>query len=71
MPEMLGGLKQNLVCTETQRSHRERERPAFECFSVTYRGTGQQWPVMGTGALAAADLGGMAFGINPLGRAHH
>ena len=31
-------------------------RPAFECLSVSCRGTGQQWPATGTGALAAADL---------------
>ena len=31
-------------------------RPAFECLSVSWGGTGQQWPATGTGALAAADL---------------
>ena len=28
---------------------------------------GQQWPAMGTGVLAAADVGGAACGISPLG----
>ena len=27
---------------------------------------GQQWPAVGTGALAAAELGGVACGISPL-----
>ena len=36
---------------------RDWARPAFECLSVSCRGTGQQWPAVGTGALAAADLG--------------
>ena len=39
--------------------------------SVSCRGMGQQWPSMGTGALAAADKGGAACGISPLGGGHH
>ena len=34
---------------------------------VSYGGTGQQWASVGTGALAAADLGDVACGISPLG----
>ena len=36
-------------------------RPASECFSVSCRGRDQQWLAMGTGALAAADLGGTEY----------
>ena len=43
--------------TRTQRPHTDRARPAFECLSISCRGTGQQGPAAGTGALAAADLG--------------
>ena len=32
-------------------------RPAFECLSVSCRGTGQQGPATGAGALGAAALG--------------
>ena len=32
-------------------------RPAFECLSVSCRGTGQQWPAPMAGALSAVDLG--------------
>ena len=32
---------------------------------------GQQWPVTGTGALAAADLGGTMCGINTHGGGGH
>ena len=46
-------------------------RPAFECLSVSWGQTGQQWPATGTGALAAAILGGAACGRNPLGGGHH
>ena len=41
-------------------STRDRGRPAFECLSVSWGETGQQWPATGTGALAAAVLGGTA-----------
>ena len=54
---MLGGLKQNLVHIRTQGPHRDWARPAFEWLSVSCRGTGQQWPATGAGALSAADLG--------------
>ena len=39
--------------------------------SVSCRGTGQQWPAMGTGALAAADLGHPVCGISHLGGSCH
>ena len=35
--------------------------------SVFSRWTGKKWPATWTGGLAAADLGGVACGINPLG----
>ena len=41
------------------------------CLSVSYGGMGQQWPAVGTGALAAADLGGTVCGVSPLGGGHH
>ena len=44
----------NLVCTRTQRPHRDWAR---KCLSVSCGGTDQQWPAAGTGALGAADLG--------------
>ena len=31
----------------------------------------QQWPAVGTGALAAAILGGMVCGVSPLGGGHY
>ena len=46
-------------------------RPAFECLSVSCRGTIQQWPATGTGALAPADLGGAASGLSPFGGGCH
>ena len=60
-PEMLGGLKQNLVHTRTQGPHRDWARPAFGCLSVS---TMAQSAVAcaGTGALAAADLRGLLLG---------
>ena len=39
---MLGGLKQNLVYTRTQRPHGDRTMPASECLSVSCRGTGHR-----------------------------
>ena len=50
---------------------RDWARPACECLSVSSGGTGQQWPALGTGALAAADLGGTVCGISPLRAGHH
>ena len=38
----------------------------FECLSVSYGGMGQQQPDVGTGALAAADLGQAVCNIIPL-----
>ena len=39
--------------------------------SVSCRGTGQQWPAMGTGPLAIADLGAMVCGVSCLGGGRH
>ena len=64
-PEMHGGLKHSLVHTRTQRPNRDWARPAFECFSVSCRGTGQQWPAAGTEALGARDVGRTPCGISP------
>ena len=57
--------------TQTQRIPRETYPDLPLCVSVSCGGTGQQWPAKGTGPLAAADLGGIACGISPLGRSHH
>ena len=38
---------------------RDWATPAFQCLSLLYGCIGQQCPAMGTGALAAADLGGV------------
>ena len=35
-----------------------------------YGGMGQQWPSLGTGALAASVLGGAVYGISPLADHH-
>ena len=43
----------NFVCTRTQRPHRDWARPAFECLSVSCRGTDHQWPATGAGALCS------------------
>ena len=66
-------------CTEGSNKtcvHQEPEAPkrlsqtAFECLSVSCGGISQQWPAMGTEALAAADQDHTECGINPLGRGH-
>ena len=59
-PEVLGGLKQNLVCTRAQGPHKRLSQTCLECLNVSCRGMGQQWPAAGTGDLAAADLRGAA-----------
>jgi len=41
-------------------STRDWGRPTFECLSVSWGKTGQQWPATGTGALATVVLGGTA-----------
>ena len=51
---MLGGLKQT-SCTPRPRDPTETE-PEL-CLSVSYRGTGQQWPAAWAGALGAPDVG--------------
>ena len=50
---------------------RDWARSAFECVSISCRGTGQQWLATGTGALAAADLEGVVCSISPLGEGQH
>ena len=59
LPVTLGGLKQTL-CTPGPRDPTETETEL--CLSVSCGGTGQQWPVVGAGALGAVDLG-MARGL--------
>ena len=44
----------NLVCTRTQRPHRDWPEV---CLSVSCEGMCQQWPAAGAGALGAVDLG--------------
>ena len=44
---------------------------AFEYLSTSCGGKGQQWLAMGTGALPAADLGGVVCGISLLGGGHY
>ena len=68
---MLRGLKQNLVYTRTHNPHRDRARSTFECLSVSYGGTGQQWTFARTAALAVADLDYATCGINLLGGGRH
>ena len=70
-PEMLRGLKQNLVHTRTQRPHRDWAWPDFECLSVSCGGAGQQWPATEKGCLAATDLGGTSCDVSPPGGDHH
>ena len=59
-PKVLGGLTQNLGCTRAQGPHKRLSQTCLECLNVSCRGAGQQWPAVGTGDLAAADLGGEA-----------
>ena len=54
------------LCTPGPRDPTETARPAFDCWSVSCGGMGQQQPAVGTGALAAADLGGTVCSISPL-----
>ena len=56
---MLRGLKHTL-CTPGPRDPTETE-PEL-CLSISFRGTGQQWPAAGAGALGAEDLG-MAYAL--------
>ena len=51
---MVRGFKQTL-CTPGPRDPTETETEL--CLSVSCGGTGQQWPVVGAGALGAVDLG--------------
>ena len=53
-----------LVSTRTQGKEEllPHETEPDLCLNVSCGGTGQQWPAMGTGYLAAADLGGVVCG---------
>ena len=51
----------NLVCTKTQRPHKEPDL----CLSVSCKGTGVQWPAAGTGALGMAQALLEEVTINP------
>ena len=72
---MLGRHKENLVYTKTQGKEwwpqKETAQTSLDCLRVSCRGMGQQWPAMGTGALAPAVLGGTVSGMSPLGRDRH
>ena len=82
---MVGGEKSHLESKtiptrDTQRaqtnlvSTRPRDPTETEpelCLSVSCRGTGQQWPVTGAGAMGAVDLGHTVCGISPLGGGCH
>ena len=57
---MLRGLKKHLVCTRMQGTYKRLSQTCLRVLSVSCRGTGQQWPAAGTGALHAADLRGTA-----------
>ena len=63
------------LCTPGPRDPTETARPTFDCWSVSCGGVGQQWPAVGTGSLAAADLAGTVYSLSPLGagchQAHH
>ena len=63
MKQTLGGHKRNLVHTRTQEkvAVTPQARFACECFRVSSREMGQQWPAVESEALAAAVLGEAAF----------
>ena len=54
---------QTNLCIPGPRDHTETE-PEL-CLSVSGRGTGQQWPATGVGALSGCSTPG--YGISPLG----
>ena len=58
------GANETLVCTRTQEKEQllPQETEPDLCLSVACGGTDQQWPAVGTGYLAAADLGGVVCG---------
>ena len=62
-PEMLRGFKQNLMHTRTP--HSIWARPAFECLSVSWGGTGHQWPACHRGR--GSEYSRPRYGISPLG----
>ena len=62
--------QQNFVRTITQRSHGDWARPAFDCLSVSCRGTGEQCPATGAGAPDVADLGHTMCDISPFRGGH-
>ena len=53
------------------RERRDQAKPACECLRVSCGGLGQQGSATGTGAQAAAVLGGKVSAIIPLGGGHH
>ena len=59
------------LCTPGPRDPTETEPDLPECLSISCRGMGQQWPAMGTWALAAVDLGHAGCGISHLGGDHY
>ena len=58
------GANKTLVCTRTQGKEQllPQETEPDLCLSVSCGGMGQQWPAVGIGYLAAADLGGVVCG---------
>ena len=62
---MLGGLKTKL-CAHQDPGTSQETQPDL-ALSVSCGGMGQQWPALGTGALAAADMGGVACKPNHRG----
>ena len=64
---LLGGTR--TLCTPGPREPTETELELY--LSVSCGGKVQQWLSAGTGVLAAAELGGAACGMNPLGGDRH
>ena len=56
-----------LVHTRTQGNKQWHPQETEPGLPLSVWGMGQQWPAMGTGALAGADLGGAACGISSVG----
>ena len=63
----LEGSNKTLCAPGPRDSNRDWARPAFEFLSVSCGGTDQQWPVAGTRALVAVDLGHTEYDISILG----
>ena len=56
IPERLRRFKKK-PCVPQETPQRWSTGRAFDCLSVSCKGTGQQWPATGSGALGAIDLG--------------